>query len=174
MWLPSVALTLFLIGSALAEQFTNPVIYEDFADNDISRGPDGSYYLSASSFHYSPGAPILKSDDLVNWESIGRSVPSLSWSKYNLTEGQNAYNKGIWASTLRYRASNGPWYWIGCIEFSKTYIYTAPAVTGPWTLRSTLNKCYYDCGLLIDDDDSMYVVSGRNNITMAQLSADGL
>jgi beta-xylosidase len=76
--------------------------------------------------HYSPGAPILRSYDLVNWEYVGHSVPTLGWgSKYDLASGQRAYVKGIWASTLRYRKSNGKWYWIGCIEFSKTYIYTA-------------------------------------------------
>ena len=75
---------------------------------------------------------------------------------------------------MRYRSSNKLWYWIGCIEFTKTHIYTAPAVTGPWKLSSTLNKCYYDCGLLIDDDDLMYVVYGIKDINIAQLSSDGL
>ncbi len=34
--------------------------------------------------------------------------------------------------------------------------------------------CYYDCGLLIDDDDAMYVADGGTNVSVAQLSADGL
>ena len=58
-----------------ADSFQNPVVYEDFADNDVSVGPDGLYYFSASNMHYSPGAPILRSGDLVNWELIGHSVP---------------------------------------------------------------------------------------------------
>jgi len=124
--------------------------------------------------HYSPGAPILKSFDLVNWKLIGHSVPTLSWStKYDMASGQTAYIKGTWASTMRYRNSNGLWYWIGCIEFGKTYVYTATSPAGPWTLRSTINKCYYDCGLHIDDDDSMYVVYGNDIIYMAQLTRDG-
>ncbi|KAL4949121.1 hypothetical protein BDW69DRAFT_188619 [Aspergillus filifer] len=56
-----------------AQTFTNPVLYADFADNDIFLGPDGSYYYSASSMHYSPGAPILQSCDLFNWQLIGHS-----------------------------------------------------------------------------------------------------
>jgi len=87
---------------------------------------DNAFYYSASTMHYSPGAPILRSYDLVNWEYVGHSVPTLAWgSKYDLASGQRAYVKGIWASTLRYRKSNGKWYWIGCVEFSKTYVYTA-------------------------------------------------
>ncbi|KAI4866731.1 glycoside hydrolase family 43 protein [Hypoxylon rubiginosum] len=156
--------------------FQNPVVYEDFADNDVSVGPDGLYYFSASNMHYSPGAPILRSGDLVNWEFIGHSVPSLDFGgKYNLTGG-HAYRGGTWASTMRYRESNGLWYWIGCVDFWYTYIYTAKDVTGPWTQSAKLpgGTCYYDCGLLIDDDDTMYVVYGSTDVSVAQLSEDGL
>ncbi|PQE29561.1 xylosidase glycosyl hydrolase protein [Rutstroemia sp. NJR-2017a BBW] len=124
--------------------------------------------------HYSPGAPILRSYDLVNWEYIGHSVPSLSWSsKYNLANGQNAYVKGIWASTMRYRKYDNKWYWIGCIEFATTYIYSASSVTGPWSIAATLNTCFYDAGLLIDDDGTMYVAYGNTKLNVAQLSSDG-
>ncbi|EMR65408.1 hypothetical protein MGN70_011597 [Eutypa lata] len=157
------------------EAFQNPVVYEDFADNDVSVGPDGLYYFSASNMHYSPGAPILRSGDLVNWELVGHSVPSLNFGeRYNLTNGK-AYRGGTWASTMRYRESTGLWYWIGCVDFWYTYIYTAEDVTGPWTRASVLEggTCYYDCGLLIDDDDTMYVAYGSTNVSVAQLSDDG-
>lgn len=86
-----------------------------------------------------------------------------------------AYREGTWASTLRYRASNGLWYWIGCIDFWNTHIFTASSVTGPWTEAASMpGTCYYDCGLLIDDDDTMYVVYGSTNVSVAQLSSDGL
>lgn len=175
MFVSYIALWLAATATTLAESFANPVVYEDFSDNDVWRGPNGAFYFSASSFHFSPGAPILKSYDLVNWDFIGHSVPTLEWApKYNMTGGTTAYNRGIWASTMRYRESNGLWYWIGCVDFSSTHVYTAPSVTGPWKQSSVINKCYYDCGLLIDDDDVMYVVYGRNNVTVAQLSTDGL
>ena len=156
--------------------FTNPVVFSDFPDNDVFRGPDGAYYFSASSFHYSPGAPILKSYDLVNWDFIGHSLPTLDFGPGYHFEGTPRYVGGVWASTMRYRKSNDKWYWIGCIDFWNTYIYTAPNVTGPWEKSSQLpgGTCYYDCGLLIDDDDSMYVVYGNTNPSISQLSADGL
>mgnify|MGYP003636055019 FL=1 len=154
---------------AASSNFTNPVVYSDFADNDISRGPDGKFYFSASNMHFSPGAPILRSSDLVNWEPIGHSVPTLAFGA-----AYDAYRRGTWASTMRYRASNGLWYWIGCVDFWVTYIYTASDIAGPWSQRSALyGKCYYDCGLLIDDDDTMYVVHDNTNVKMSQLSADG-
>lgn len=165
----------FVLKAALAvDTFDQPVLWEDLADLDIFR-VDDKYYYSSSTMHYSPGAPLLESYDLVNWEYIGHSVPSLDWgTQYDLADGTNAYVKGIWASTLRYRPSNGLWYWIGCIEFSKTYVYTAPSPEGPWTKSGTIDTCYYDCGLLIDDDDTMYVAYGSTDIQVAQLSEDGL
>ncbi|EPS39313.1 hypothetical protein H072_6903 [Dactylellina haptotyla CBS 200.50] len=154
--------------------YTNPVVYSDYADNDVFKGPDGAYYMSTSNMHFSPGAPILKSFDLVNWEPVGHSVPFIdNGDNYNMIGG-TAYRGGTWASTMRYRASNGKWYWIGCMNFWVTFIYTADAAAGPWTKSGTIYKCYYDCGLLIDDDDKMYVVYGGSSINLAQLTVDGL
>ncbi|KAJ3056984.1 hypothetical protein HK097_001928 [Rhizophlyctis rosea] len=167
-------LALLFALPALAQSFTNPVLWEDLADLDIFRVGD-VYYYSASTMHYSPGAPVLRSYDLVNWEYIGHSVPVLDWSsKYSMQNGQRAYVKGIWASTMRYRQSNGLFYWIGCIEFGTTYVYTAPSAAGPWSKKSSINNCYYDAGLLIDSDNTMYVAYGGTTISVAQLSADGL
>jgi beta-xylosidase len=156
-----------------AAQFNNPVAWQDFADLDIIRVGD-TYYYSASNMHYSPGAPILRSYDLVNWEFAGHSVPRLDFgSKYDLN-GARGYVRGTWASTLNYRSSNGTFYWLGCIDFANTYVYTATSVEGPWQRRSQINNCYFDAGLLVDEDDTMYVAYGNTTINVAQLSADGL
>ncbi|TDD02871.1 glycoside hydrolase, partial [Nonomuraea deserti] len=154
--------------------YTNPVVWQDFADGDIIRVGD-AYYYSASTMHYSPGAPILRSYNLVDWEYAGHSVPRLDFGSgaYDL-DGGRAYVKGIWASTLNYRPSNSTYYWIGCVEFNRTYVYTAPAVDGTWSKRSQINNCYYDAGLLIDSDDTMYVAYGNGTISVAQLTPDGL
>jgi beta-xylosidase len=101
-------------------------------------------------------------------------VPVLDFSPAYDLNGGRAYVKGIWASFLNYRKSNKTFYWGGCIEFKKTYIYTAPAVEGPWTKPPAIDNCYYDAGLLIDDDDTMYVAHGNTTISVAQLSPDGL
>lgn len=130
--------------------------------------------MSASTMHYSPGAPVLRSWDLVNWEFAGHSVPRLDFgSKYDLSGSEHAYVDGIWASTLNYRPSNRTFYWAGCIDFAQTHIYTAGAVDGAWSRLATIPNCYYDAGMLIDDNDTMYVAYGNGTISVAQLSADG-
>ncbi|KAJ4180636.1 hypothetical protein NW767_014352 [Fusarium falciforme] len=162
-----------------AENFQNPIIYSDFPDNDVFLGPDGFYYFSASNFHYSPGAPILRSKDLINWDLIGHSIPRLEFGDgYDLpSSNTRAYRGGTWASSLRYRESNKLWYWIGCTNFWNTWVFTSPSPTGPWKKAAQLGTggtCYYDNGILIDDDDTMYVVYGSNNVRVSQLSKDGL
>ncbi|KAI5795167.1 glycosyl hydrolase [Geopyxis carbonaria] len=173
--LSALVLLLSLVATALC--YTNPVLWEDLADIDILRVGD-AYYYSASTMHYSPGAPVLRSYDLVNWDYIGHSVPRLDFDSpaYDLPAGQNAYVKGIWASFLGHRASTGTFVWGGCVESNRTYLYTAPAAAGPWSKAATLPTCYYDAGLLVDDDDdeTIYVAHGASTISVAQLSADGL
>lgn len=165
-----------------ASTFANPVLWEDYPDLDVLRVGNVFYY-SSSTFAFSPGAPVLKSYDLVNWTPVSHSVPRLDFgSKYDLPSGNDrAYVKGIWASSLNYRKSEDAFYWIGCIE-GKTYIYksdkSGAAKNGGevgnwnWVLYATIPKCYYDCGLFFDDDDSVYVAFGNTNIQVAQLSSD--
>lgn len=127
------------ILSTFTSAFINPVFWEDLADLDIRRVGQ-TYYYSASTMHYSPGAPILRSYDLQNWEYIGHSVPTLDFgSAYSLTGGE-AYVRGIWASFFGYHSTRNTWYWGGCIDFSTSYIYSASSVTGPWSRLATINK----------------------------------
>jgi beta-xylosidase len=155
-----------------AATYPNPVIWQDFADIDIIR-VDNTYYCSASTMHYSPGAPVLRSYDLVNWEIAGHAVPLLDFgAKYDLSGGRG-YVRGIWASSLAYRPADRTFYWLGQIDFARTYVYTARSVEGPWNRHATLPQVYYDAGLLVDDDNTLYVAYGNGTISVAQLSADG-
>ncbi|MFI5797758.1 glycoside hydrolase 43 family protein [Streptomyces sp. NPDC051677] len=157
---------------AAGPAYANPVIWQDFADIDVIR-VGGAYYASASTMHYSPGAPVLRSYDLVNWEIAGHSVPVLDFgAKYDLN-GARGYVRGIWASSLAYRPSNRTFYWLGQIDFARTYVYTATAVEGPWSRLTTISTPYYDAGLLVDTDDTLYVAYGNTTINVAQLSPDG-
>ena len=49
--------------------YTNPIIFQDFSDPDVIRVKD-SYYMIASSFNHTPGIPVLKSKNLVDWKLI--------------------------------------------------------------------------------------------------------
>ncbi|KAG5792750.1 hypothetical protein H9Q69_008206 [Fusarium xylarioides] len=162
-------LSLLLVAAAVfqlpvaAETFNQPPIFQDLPDIDLIC-VNNTYCYSASTFNYSPGAPILRSYDLVNWEYLSHYLPSFDFNdpKFNLTKGR-AYNGGVYASSLRYHKIQKKFYGLGCIQKNgKTYVYTAPEIEGPWTKASTIsNYCLYDAGLLIDDDDSIYISSGQ-------------
>lgn len=118
--------------------FTNPILWQDLPDVDLKR-VDNTYYYSSSTFHYSPGAPILRSYDLVNWEYFSHSVPFLDFgAQYDMTSGQRNYLGGIWASFFGYHAQKNTWFWGGCINFYHTFIYSSPSVAGPWTQLSLI------------------------------------
>ncbi|WP_437810688.1 glycoside hydrolase family 43 protein [Sorangium sp. So ce1078] len=153
------------------ETYSNPLIWEDLPDLEVIR-VDDTYYYTASTFHHSPGAPMLRSYDLVHWEYVSHSVPRLDFdASYDLSGGRS-YVNGIWASTLQYRKSNKTFYWMGCMHNKGGgWVFTATSPEGPWEKHK--GGCYYDMGLLIDDDDTMYVAYGNNTISVAQLSADG-
>lgn len=154
--------------------FTNPVIWEDLPDMDMIR-VDEIYYMSCSSFHYSPGAPILRSTNLVDWKYVGHSIPELPGARFRLNgQHSGSYVKGVWASTMQYRKSNRTFYWYGPIQGTeRTFIYTAKNPSDVWTPLPPINKFFYDLGLLIDEDDTMYLAYGTKIIWVSRLSKDG-
>jgi beta-xylosidase len=168
----ATALDPFPQAEAQESTYANPVIWQDFADVEVIRvGSD--FYMTASTMHYSPGAPVLHSRDLVNWEFIGHSVPRLDFSDWYDLNGGHRYVGGIWASSITHRASENRFYWLGQIDFHRSFMYTATDAAGPWTRHAEFPRSYYDAGMLVDTDDTIYVAYGATKISVAQLSADG-
>jgi beta-xylosidase len=80
----------------------NPIIYADVPDMAMIRVGD-TYYMSSTTMQMSPGVPIMKSKDLVNWEIVSYAYDRLEESDaMNLSNGKSRYGKGSWASSIRY------------------------------------------------------------------------
>lgn len=143
--------------------FTNPIIWADIPDLSVTRKGD-DFYLVSTTMHLMPGAPIMRSRDLVNWEISSYVFHTLNDNlKYDLLDG-TVYGRGQWASSVRYH--KGEFY----VLFSpndepyKSYIYaTDNPQKGNWKLISR-TKHFHDASLFFDDDDRVYVFSG-NRIT---------
>ena len=58
---------IFFSNNIHAQQATNPIIFADVPDMSMVRVGD-TYYMSSTTMHMSPGVPIMKSNDLVNWQ----------------------------------------------------------------------------------------------------------
>src|ERR1019366_56880 len=160
--------------SAPAEQSEfarNPIIWADVPDPALVRVED-TYYMSSTTMHMSPGVPIMKSEDLVNWQLIGYAYDTLGDNDgLTLQNGKNAYGAGSWASCLRHH--DGTFY---VTTFSsttgKTHVYrTKDIEKGPW-IENTFRPSLHDHSLFFDDDGRVYMVNGGGNIRLTELTAD--
>ena len=64
-------------------KYRNPILFADYSDPDVIRVGD-TYYMTASSFNYTPGLPILISKDLVNWELAGYALDNIKEKRYDI------------------------------------------------------------------------------------------
>lgn len=82
--------------------FVNPVLNEDFSDPDVIRvGSD--YYMTASSFNYVPGLPILHSRDLQHWSIVNHALPyRLPGSGDEQDLNTTQHGNFVWAPSIRY------------------------------------------------------------------------
>jgi beta-xylosidase len=159
------------VAGSVAQTAHNPIIYADVPDMSIIRVGD-TYYMSSTTMHMSPGLPIMKSKDLVNWKIVNYAYNILDdTDDLNLNNGQNAYGKGSWASSLRYH--NGVYYvstFAG--NTGKTYIYSTRDIEkGPWKAIS-FKPSLHDHSLFFDDDGKVYMIYGSGKIMLVQLNDD--
>jgi len=147
-----------------AGKIDNPMLWADVPDPDVIRVGD-TFYMVSTTMHLMPGAPVMASKDLKNWETVGYIFDRLTDSpKYDLLEG-TAYGRGQWATSLKYH--NGRFYALLAPNergaMGDTYIFTAERAEGPWTILSRMRH-FHDCSLFFDDDNRVYVVYGTGEL----------
>jgi beta-xylosidase len=175
-----------IIAAALT--YANPILYADYSDPDVIR-VDKSYYLVASSFHFSPGIPVLKSEDLVHWRIIGHVLPKLPFAPqydlpgpFQLTDATSKpttgtrYAGGVWAPAIRFH--NGLFYVYWPTPDEGVFMATAKSPAGPWSKPVQLLKGpgYEDPCPFWDDDGKAYLIHGRvgaGPLVLYRMSADG-
>ena len=146
-------------------RYKNPIIAADFPDPDVIRVGD-TYYMVTTTMHHFPGATIVKSKDLVNWEYCAKPLVQLAATdRYNLQNGQNAYAAGMWACSMKYH--NGRFYLLINGNDTGGWLLTATDPEGKWEQKS-LSRIYYDPGMLFDNG-KVYVACGIGNIQMCEL-----
>lgn len=191
-------LTILLLAAALAMQpahaapartYSNPILHADYSDPDVIRVKD-NYYLVASSFHFSPGIPVLTSKDLVNWKLIGHVLERLAFhpsydmgTPYTLTDAISKpvgpgmrYAGGVWAPAIRHHRGKFYVYWATPDE--GIFMSTALDPAGPWSAPVTLlaGAGYEDPCPFWDDDGQAYLVHskvGAGPIILHAMSPDG-
>jgi beta-xylosidase len=172
LWAMVAAMTTFFSGpAALAQEARNPIVWADVPDLAMIRVGD-TYYMSSTTMHMSPGLPIMKSKDLVNWEIVRYAYDILAdVDELNLANGKSTYGRGSWASSLRYH--KGTYYVTTFAQTTgKTYIYTTKDIEkGPWKV-SSFRPAFHDHSLFFDDDGRVYMLYGGGNLRLVELTAD--
>ena len=170
-WLNGIGCALLLAGATYAVTVNNPIMFVDSPDPSIVR-VDNAYYMVTTTMHFAPGVPVFKSTDLAQWRTVGYAYQTLvDNDKMNLNGGQDAYGKGSWASSIRYR--DGYFYVLTpSYTTMTTYLYkTADVENGPWT--EVHLPFYHDPSLFFDDDGTAWVFYGSGDqISYVQLNDD--
>jgi beta-xylosidase len=162
---------LVCITQAQVVQATNPIIFADVPDIAMIR-VDDTYYMSSTTMHMSPGVPIMKSKDLVNWQLVGYAYDTLAdVDELNLDNGKSTYGRGSWASSIRYH--NGTYYISTFAQTTgKTHVYTTKNIEqGPWKVAS-FKPSFHDHSLFFDDDGRVYLIYGAGKLRLVELNAD--
>ncbi|WP_369060274.1 glycoside hydrolase 43 family protein [Caulobacter sp. 73W] len=176
-----------------AATYRNPILPADYSDPDVIRVGD-DYYMVASSFHFSPGVPILKSKDLVHWTIVGHVLPKLPFApEYDLpgpvpTDDTGArmpppqrvvgqrYAGGVWAPAIRHH--NGLFYVYFATPYEGIFMSTAKSAEGPWSppVAVVAEAGLEDPCPFWDEDGQAYLVHGKvgaGPLVLRRMTPDG-
>lgn len=148
----------------------NPLFWADYPDPDIIRVGE-YYYLVTTTMHLMPGAPIMRSKDLKNWETVSYLFKELKDIPAYDLNGGTKYGQGQWATSLRYH--KGKFYALFVTNgVPGSWIYTTEDPAKGWTLHSHLKGFYHDASLFFDDDDRVYIFAGSGSVDITELEGD--
>jgi beta-xylosidase len=165
------AFSINITASAQVKQAQNPVIFADVPDMSMIRAGD-TYYMSSTTMHMSPGVPIMKSKDLINWQIVSYAYDILGdVDDLNLINGKNSYGRGSWASCIRYH--DGTFYVSTFSQTTgKTYIFSTKNIEKGLWKTSSFSPSYHDNTLFFDDDGRVYLITGNKKLTLVELNTD--
>ena len=163
---------LLLVQAVTLAQATNPIIFADVPDISIIRVGE-NYYMASTAMHMTPGVPIMRSTDLVNWKIINYAYDTLAdFPALNLEEGKNIYSRGSWASSLRYHKGM---YYLTTFAHDipgETYVFKTKDIDkGNWQ-RVSFKPAYHDSTLFFDDDGKVYLIYGGDLLKILELNDD--
>lgn len=164
-----LTITVQLLGSGTKAQ--NPILFADVPDISMIR-VGNTYYMSSTTMHMSPGVPIMRSTDLVNWKLVSYAYDTLAdVDALNLVNGKSTYGRGSWASSIRYHT--GVYYVTTFASTTnKTYTYSTKNIEkGPWK-RTAFAPSFHDHSLFFDDDGKVYLLYGNGKLSLVQLKED--
>lgn len=138
--------------SETADEYSNPILPGFYPDPSITKKGD-DYYLTTSSFGYTPSLPIFHSKNLTDWSLIGYALNRESQMDF----AGASMSQGIFAPTLRYH--DGLFYLITTsVGHGGNFIIKASNPVGPWSEPIWLPEVGgIDPDLFFDEDGRIYI-----------------
>lgn len=111
-------------------QVNQPVIPYDYPDLCVIRVGD-LFYMVSTTMHFFPGAEILRSTNLIDWEHQTYVFGALDGTKaQQLVGGESIYGQGMWAPSFSHH--EGKFYLLfSANDTKKTYLFVSEAINGP-------------------------------------------
>lgn len=143
-----------------AVQVANPILPGCHPDPSICRVGEWCY-LAVSTFELLPAIPILRSRDLVSWETVGHVV-----DRDGVLDLEGVPSSGgVFAPTIRHDGSR---FWVVSTlvdperpDRGGTFVATATDAAGPWSDPVWLDVEGIDPSLLFDDDGRAWLHGTR-------------
>ncbi len=149
--------------------YRNPVIPGFHPDPSVCRVGD-EYFLVTSSFILSPGVPVFRSSNLVEWTQIGNVLERPS--HLDLASTWNWSSLGIYAPTIRYH--DGTFFMITTNVGSagvRTFLVMSEDPAGPWSDPVPVPVPGIDPDLAWDHDGNCWVhFSGLGGIARSRIN----
>ncbi|MBR5637299.1 MAG: glycoside hydrolase 43 family protein [Pseudobutyrivibrio sp.] len=149
-------------------KINNPLLNMDMPDMDVIKA-NGYFYMVSTTMFFTPGAPILRSKDLKNWEIVSYIFEKIEDNDiYELKNKKNAYGACQWATSLAFH--NGKFYAaFVCNDMKKTYIFHSDDIEKSYWERFEIEGIYHDMSFLFWEDKA-YLVYGNGDIYIAELN----
>ena len=163
--------------SDLGNKFRNPVLFADYSDPDVIRVGD-TFFMTASSFNYTPGLPILVSKDLVNWRLVNYALENIGQERFMIPR----HSEGVWAPAIRFH--EGMFYIYYGMPDEGYYVVRTKDPFGEWERPQLVleGKGLIDPCPFWDDDGRAYIIHGyaksrigfKSILGIFEISPDGL
>ena len=138
----------------------NPILPGCHPDPSICRVGEW-YYLVCSTFEYLPGLPVLRSRDLIRWETLGHVIDRPGMLDF---EGIGS-SGGLYAPTIRHGLGL---FWVVCTLVDRddpsrggNFLVTASDPRGPWSEPVMLDVEGIDPSIAFDDDGRVWLHGTR-------------
>lgn len=139
---------------------SNPVLPGCHPDPSVCRVAEW-YYLVTSTFEYLPGLPVMRSRDLLRWQTIGHVIDRPGMLEFDGIRSSG----GLYAPTIRHGLDR---FWVVCTLVDRddpsrggSFVVTAEQPQGPWSDPVMLDVDGIDPSLAFDEDGRVWMHGTR-------------